>query len=303
MGEQHKAIFSKLGLSNDEIDAIEKVTLEKKDGKDVLPDAFKADDYVTKITGTYKTKFLNDNSFLSEIPVDRIPAAAKQALETGQYERFLTEMKDVAKEMGIPIDQIPAEDQRSIKKLARGTITKYFETKGGDKTITELQGKLSTALAEKTKAESDAEGKVTTATEREKKKVNAIVEKLVVSTEIGAIPKVKVKPTYIASGVLEKLKAKYNLEVNADAMEINLKQKDNDKLDVLKSDGSKLLLKDALQEILTADDLIDQSEAPKDKSKETVIVKVNGEKANPVASYIDDKMQKAIEAEKKNQLK
>lgn len=298
MAEQHDKILAALGVNVDTLKKLNELTPEQLK-------EFKLDEYVAPITTTFETKFLNDNSFLKKLSADKLPPEILKTIESNQYGRFMTEMKEVAeKELGLKIDGFTEDENKSLKKFFRKANQEYVATKAGDKTtLTDLQKQLATALQEKETVENSTQKKINDAISLEKGKYGSSIEKLVVKSYLTSLRdlgyELKANPEYIVDAVANKLKTSFSLNLNDD-FSIDLKQKDNPQLDVLDGGGKKKTFNDALIETLTSDKMITKLEEGKDaQGKPVVTVKVEGDgKSSVIPEYIAANINKNIEAEK-----
>jgi hypothetical protein len=250
MAEQHIAIFKEIGLPQDVIDKIEGVTPE------TLKD-FKPGDYTGIINTNFENRFLNDAGFLGKIPVDKIPETARKALEKGQYERFLNEMGDVAKELGIGIDDLTDDVKRSIKQFYRTTTQRYGEKKGATtETVTKLQNDLQIAMQQKAAAEEGANGKITEAVKATTTKYLSVLQKLAGQTVLASIEGLTAKPEYIIDGLMNKIGNKFSIAFDENTLGFVLMQKENPQLKALDAKGNEISFTDAAVDILTNDKMI-----------------------------------------------
>lgn len=296
MAEQHVQIFKAIGVPDDVITRIEAITPE------TLKD-FKVDEYTGSISTTFENKFLNDAGFLGKIPMDKIPEPVKKLLETGQYERFLNEMKAVAKELDIDITDIDETTQRQLKPFTRTVLQKYGTKKGAtNEQITKVQNELQTALQEKTKAEEKANGMVTEAVKTTSQKYQGVLQKMLAQQTISAIEDLITPAKYIVDAVNGQIAAQYAIVFDEATMEMKLMQKDNPALKALDKAGNEITYKDAAIAILVADNLIKKKEEKKEEEKKKIeTVTISGPEGVVIAG--NDKITKAIEAEKQNKTK
>lgn len=294
MPEQHIKIFEALGVPKETIDKIEALTPE------TLKD-FKADDYTGIISGTYEKKFLNDAGFLGKIDITKLPEESTKKVQTVQYERFLNEIKDVAKELDIDTTGIDDATQRQLKNFARTVIQKYGEKKGTHtEAITKLQADLQKAMQEKATIETGLPTKISEAVTAEKTKFGSLLQRTLARSVLSGIEGLTATPEYITDTVLAKVAAKYTPVLNEATLTIDLMQKDNPQLKALDKTGKELLFKDIATEILTADNMIAKKDE-KDKTKEKKTFIIGGGDENPTVVIAgSDKIQKAMEAEAKN---
>jgi hypothetical protein len=295
MPEQHVQLLTSLGVPKDVIDKIEAVTPETM--KD-----FKVDDYTGVIASTYENKFLNDATFLGKIPVEKIPESVKKLYETGQYERFLNEMKGVAKELDIDISDIDEGTQRKLKDFTRTVLNKYGTKKGvSNDALQKVQSDLQKALEAKSEAETKAGGLVTEAVKNTSLKYQKQIQKLATQTILSSIEGLTAKPEYIVDALMNKIQAKYSVGFNEDTLQFELMQKDNPALKALDAAGKQINFNDEVVAILETDKMIvkpktkEELEKEQKQNKERVVI----EGAEGVVMSGSDKIARAMEGEKK----
>lgn len=298
MPEQHVQLLTSLGVAKEVIDKIEAVTPE------TLKD-FKVDEYTGAIASTFENRFLNDAAFLGKIPVEKIPEPVKKLYETGQYERFLNEMKAVAKELEIDITDIDEATQRQLKPFARTVLNKYGTKKGATtEAMTKLQGELQKALEAKAEAETKSGGMVTEAVKAATQKYNVKMQKLAAQQVLGAIEGLTAKPEYIVDALLQKVQSKFTVVFNEDTMSFELMQKDNPALKAIDAKGAQIQFNDEVVAILETDKMIvkqkTKEELEAEKKKEVERIKIDGPEG--VVYAASDKIKKAMEEEKKNKV-
>lgn len=299
MAEQHKKILKALGLPAAQIDALE--TMNETDAANL-----KVEDYVSPVKAIFQTQFLNDDSFLESIPEEKTSKVVKKNIEKGQYARFMNEMKDVAKELGISYDDLSPEIQTSIKGFYKETVKKAGTKEGSAAALAELQGKLQIALAEKTTLETSTADKISKAVNDATASYSAKLERA--ATIAAMVGKTTVPAEYIVDTVIAKIKEVGTPVFNADTMSFAMKQKNNPELDVLKSDGTKTTFTETLDEILKKDNLFKVEKtaaqiaqeaaaaaAAAEEERKKVIIEVNGK--NPVPDYIQKNIDKGLKEE------
>jgi|GEM_PF-4695835 len=290
MAEQHKKILSALGLSKEQIDKLESMTADELK-------ELKVEDFTNPVKSNFQTQFLNDDAFLQSIPEEKTSKDVKKKIESSQYARFMNELKDVAKEMGIDFEDLSSEDQKSIKGFYRATQNKALGKAGNSAALVELQNKLSEALAAKTSVETGTDKKIADAVAAESKKYGAKLEKSAIHSVLSNMKGLTVKPEYIADMVLNKVKDKFTPQFNPDTMSFELKKKDNPVLDVLKADGSKQTFNETVLEILKADELWKEPAKEKEEGKKQT-VEIEGDKTKPVIpEYILKNMNAGLKEE------
>jgi hypothetical protein len=248
MAQQHVQILQALGMPDNQIQELENL----KDVKD-----FKPEKYADTLTTIQRNKLLNDESFLNSIPEEKLPELRK-AVESGQYQRFIKELEEVAASLGVKVDDLPEETRRSLKKLSLETNKRYLEKHGGDNkgAVTELQTKLQEALKNYDELSKGQQAKIDELLSKERGTISQKMETLVARSKVSAIKGLTVKPEYITQAATDKIKAIHDVVFNPDSMEFELKQKGKPQLDVLKANGSKLSFDEELTRVLTEDGLI-----------------------------------------------
>lgn len=291
MAEQHKKILSALGLSQAQIDILENMTPEQLK-------ELKIEDFTGPVKTSFQNQFLNDEGFLENIPEEKTSKKVKKSLESGQYARFMNEMKDAAKELNIDFSDLSAEDQKSLKGFFRETFKKGLTKAGNADALIELQGKLQQALSEKTTLETNTEKRVSDAVAAESKKYGAKLEKAGILSILSNIKGLVVKPEFVADQVLNMVKDKFTPKFNPDTMNFDLKKKDHPDLDVLKTDGSKQTFQETVMDILKTNELWKEPAKEKEQPKVDQ-VSVNGDhtKVNPIPDYIQKTMNAGLQEE------
>lgn len=287
MNDAIKKLLAALGLPQAQIDALAAIS----DAKDL-----KVEDFVTPIKTNFQTQFLNDDTFLESIPEEKTSKTVKKQIESSQYARFMNETQDVTREFAISLDDLTPEEKKSLKGTLRAAIKKAQASGADSKTITDLQDKLSQVMAEKTKAETEAEKRVNDAVSSTSKKYADKLEKANAIAILNG--QTTVPAEYVVDTALGKVKEKYTVSFNPETLTAELKQKANPQLDVLRQDGSRITLKDALVEQIKEDGIYKEIEKEETIAPKTEKIEVTGDATKAVvASYIEKKMQPALAQE------
>lgn len=293
MAQQHDTLLLELGLSAEEVKAINDIDPTK------IAD-FKADEYSTKVAGAFKTKLSNDPDFLNSIPEDKIPATILKKIESGQYARYQNELEEVAiKKLGLDANDLTAEDKKSIKGFVEKIATTYLTKKGNVQGLQDMQKQLADAQKQLEDNETAHNTKLTAELEKANGMNTAKIIRLQTAFELIGLDKIalSVPASYITEPVLAKLNNLYTVVLNADDT-LAIKQKANPALDVM--EGSKVLtFKDVLRKIVIADKLgVETTEDDGGGTrKRKVVVGAGGdggggggEENDLIPSYIKDKV-------------
>ncbi len=294
MAEQHDQILAAVGIPAEKITELNKLTPEQMK-------EFKLDDYIAPVNSAYETKLLNDGNFLNKIPVEKLPDSIKKSIETGQYGRFMNELKEVAtKELGLEMTEFPEDVQKSLKQFFRKANELYTTKKAPDsKTLIALQQQLQDALRGKETVEGSISTKIAEALAGEKTKHSTQLEKLLTMLQLSSLDgyKLKVKPEYIVDAMLGKLKGKYSLNFDPETQGFSVNQKDHPGLKALNG-SNEITFTDALLEQLQSDGLIDKIEGGgSNGEKPPVTVRVSNDGKTELPGYIADKMKTALKEE------
>jgi hypothetical protein len=282
MPEQHVKLMQGIGLSQEQIDAVEKLPADQ------LKD-WKADDLVTAAKGNFKNQFLNDPEFLNSIPEDKVPEATKKKIESGQYARFQNEILETAKKnLGLEdkdLADMTDEEKKSIKKMVTKVAEKYLGKKGTTQGLQEMQQTVQKLTADLEKKDSDWEGKLNGELEKVNGAASSRMIKALTKVELSSLDKIKlnVPPAYITDPLLAKLQSKYTI-VLSDNDELDIKQKDNKNLDVLEN-NKKVTFSQALRKLVLEDKVgaeITDDEGEEGKKKKVIINKDGGGGNEPI---------------------
>jgi len=310
MPEQHVQLMKGLGISDDEIKAIEALTPDQMKAwaeKPTDPESLKIFDpskYVGNVQTGIKTKLSNDPEFLKTIPEDKIDPAILKKYESGQYARFQNELVEVAtKKLGLEDKDLTADDRKSIKVLAEKIAVSYLSKNTKDGSLKEMQTQLQTALQSVETMKTEHTTNLTKALEETNGKHTAKLIKTLTKVELASIDGItlSVGASFISDPVLSALTAKYAVVLD-DNDNLVLKQKENPKLDVIDTAGKTVTFQQALKETVVANKLgvvkaADDKDKDKDKDKRNKIIIGGGDggggEIDLVPSYIADKISKA----------
>lgn len=276
------------GLTADQVKALVALPEDAKD--------FKVDDHVAPIRTAVETSVKNDPKFYETLDVANMPPAFVKKLETEQYGRAATEVRnnmmkatglketDFA-DLGDEFKKIPVFSAAFAKKLSEGKVT--------DK---ELQQKLIEATAEIEKLTGNlpqVEQKYKTQYEAQRADDLFLMG---VNTTLAALPGLKVAPHYVSDKLAANVKAKYAFEIVNGMPE--LRQKDKPTLKVLVN-NKELTLKEVLTEMATADNLIDEKKKKVEVSTGTKTDVEGDQKGGfKMSGHVNDKIAKRIASEK-----
>lgn len=287
---QFTTILKGLGLSDDEIERI--MNLSEEDLK-----AWKADPTIKAVRELMQNDLRNDSEFLNSIPEDKVPEATKKKIESGQYARFQNELQEVAtKRLGLEDKVLTDDDKKSIKKMVEKIATSYLAKNNGAEGLQKLQADLQKAQLDHEESETRWADKLKTKETELSTQFSGKAMKALTKAALATLDKVKlsVPPAYVTDTVLEKMKAKYNVILD-ETGELDIKQKDNDKLDVLDK-GKKITFGQALRSMVLEDGVgteIKEEDVKDDKKKKIIVGNEGGGSDDPIEipDYIKSKME------------
>jgi transcription termination factor NusB len=301
MPEQHVKLLTGLGLNTEQIDQLEKMTPEQLK-------EWKPDDLNTAVVTSVKNRLLNDNEFLNSIPEDKVPETTRKKIESGQYARFQNEIIEAAKkQLGLEdkdLADLTDDEKKSIKKTVTRISEKYLAKKGNVQGMQDMQKNVQELTTKLEAKDTEWQDKLTKQIEETNGKATAKMVKALTKVELASLDKIKlaVGAGFITEPVLAKLTEKYKIVLDAND-NLDLKQKENDKLDVLVN-GKKLSFSQALRDVVLQEKLGTEIKAEDDKgggSRKTVIINNEGNQGGDsveLPSYIKDKIEQNIKLEK-----
>lgn len=285
MAEQHVKLMQGLGVPQDQIDKVEKLT------PDELKD-WKPDEITNLVKGTMKSGFLNDQEFLNSIPDDKIPEGTRKKLEAGQYARFQNEIIDTAKkQLGLEdtdLSDLTEEDKKSIKKTVAKVAEKYLTKKGNVAGLAEMQQQLKKAVDDLTQKDTAWQEKLNTELEKVNGSNSARMIKNLTKAGLATLEGVEypVAVHFLVDPILNSLQSKYSIVLGPND-ELQIMQKANPALEVL-VDNKTLTFADALKAEVIAQKAGKLKEEKKDPPGPTRVT-VNDDEGG-VPSYIKDKI-------------
>lgn len=292
------AILMAFGMSKAEAEKVSNLT------EDELKE-WKPDEVSEKIRGNVKTALSNDQSFLDTIPEEKIPAAVKKNIEKNQYARFQNELIDVAtKELGLEDKDLTEDDRKSIKKLAGKMANLYLTKKGSVEGLQKMQTELAQARQDLTKKDEDWKTKLDTETGAIKNTYSQKIIRSLAQSALSSLDKVKlnVGASYLTDPVLNKLNSKYKVMLS-DNDELTVKQKENDKLDVVDKGGKILTFNDVLRQTVLEDKLgieVKEEEGGGSGGRSRIIVDEGGggeQGGIKIPGYIEESINSTLAAE------
>lgn len=304
MPEQHVKLFAGLGIPQEVIDQIEGVTPEQ--AKDWNADSVSAP-VRAALKKTLQPDFLNDAEFLKSIPEDKVPEEVRKKVEAGQYGRFMQEVGQVAKKLGLEdtdFSDMSEEEKKSLKTYVGKIAEKYLSKKGSVEGAKELQRQVSKLTDDLEAKDKTWQEKLDADLQKVNGSANAKVIKALTRAEMQGLKdelEIGVPVAYITEPVLAKLNAKYSV-VLTDGDELQLKQKADSNLDVMEN-GKPLTFAQALKNIVVEEKIgkvkdSKQQPGPGDKKK-VIIGGVEGEPgAFELPASIADKVKRNEDLEK-----
>lgn len=289
MAQKHiEAVVKATGLPDDQVKALNELP-------DDAPD-FKPDTYVAAIRTNVETQVKNDPKFYEGINKENLPKDFLKTLETEQYGRAASIVRsNMLKAVGLSEKDFSelGEEGKKIDIFTPAFVKKLGEGKVGSK---ELQDKLIEANNKIQELETGLPA-------IEKKHADAAEAKIAeyqitgsVMATLSAVQGLKAPAKYLTGNIVSQLKGKYALKVDGDT--VVLRQKDNPDLKILFDNGTKeLTLAGAIEQILTADDLVDKK---KTTTTTTTTTKVEtGAGGLKISGNVNDKIAKRLEEDKK----
>lgn len=272
------------GLPEDQIKALNELPEDAAD--------FKAETFTAPITTTVETRVKNDPKFYEGLNKANLPKEFLKTLETEQYGRAASIVRtNMLKAVGLTEKEFEdlGEEGKKIDVFTPAFVKKLSEGKVGDK---ELQAKLIEANQKIQDMEAAAPG----VEEKYKKDYEAKVADFTINTsvigQLASVQGLKAPAKFLATDITAQLKGKYAFEI-VDGV-VAIRQKDNPTLKVLIDNGTKeLTLAGAIDQILTAEDLIDKK---KTTTTTTTTTKVDAEagKGLKISKNVNDKIQKRL---------
>lgn len=284
MAQTHlEEVLKATGLPEDQVKALAELAADAAD--------FKTDAFVAPIRTNVETQVKNDPKFYEGLNKDNLPKEFLKTLESEQYGRSAAQVRaNMLKAVGMAEKDFAelGEDGKKIDVFTPAFVKKLSEGKVGDK---ELQAKLIEANTKIQEME-------TNIPEVEKKYKTEFDAKIAdyqfqsgVLTQLASLPGLKAPAKYIVTDLTTQLKSKYHIEL-VDG-NIELRQKDKPTLKVLIENGTKeLTLAGAIDQILTADDLIDKKKTTTTTTTTTIVD--TGKDGLKMHKGVSDKVQKRI---------
>lgn len=288
-----ETVLTSLGISAEDATAILAVPEADQATYDVKPIA-------EKVKANYQTQFKNDPSFFDDITLDKLPQDVKKKVESNQYGRAASIMRDkLIKGLGMTEADYAdlSDDQKEKLELFVPAIAdKYSKTKAGDK---QLQQDLIDARKKLEQFGPDYEQNIATKykSEAEQQITQAIFNANLVG-DLAGIEGLKISAGDLAPIAAAALAAKYGYVKSGD-FSIELRQKANPEMKVLKEGSSQeLTLKEALQMIAVEKNWVDKKADPQDPGTGGGKLNIKPEGGKLVmAPHLQDKINKKIASE------
>jgi hypothetical protein len=298
MPKHIEQLLTDAGLPAEDIQAIISLPEDKQGTFDSKP-------YAEKINSHFSTIHQNDPKFFDSITVEKLPPVVKKQLESGQYARATNIAKEkIAKALGFTEEEIKdltTDDYKALDFFVPAITEKWTKSKSGSK---ETQEQLIEARKQLEKFgpnyEKELDTKYKTQYENESnQKINTALFNAALIGELSSIQGLKIAASDIAKTAHDILLSKFGFERVGD-FGIELRQKDNPQMKVLKQNSSQALtLKDALHEIAVERNWVEAEEKKDGKIiKGKVEPGKNGQQTlNVIAPHLQDKISKKIAAE------
>jgi hypothetical protein len=298
MPKHIEQLLTNAGLAAEDVQVIMSLPDDKQETFDPKP-------YADKINSHFTTILQNDPKFFDSITVEKLPPAVKKQLESGQYARATNIAKEkIAKALGFSEEEIKdlaTDDYKALDFYVPAITEKWTKSKSGAK---ETQEQLIEARKQLEKFgpnyEKEIETKFKTQYETDSnQKINTALFNAAMIGELSSIQGLKIAASDIAKTAHDILLSKYGFERIGD-YGIELRQKDNPTMKVLKANSSQALtLKEALHEIAVERNWVEAEDKPGGKIiKGKVGPEKNGQQTMTViAPHLQDKISKKIAAE------
>lgn len=293
MGQQHIKLLQGIGVDQSIIDEVENLP-EDKVGE------WSPDKATGAIRSAVETVLLNDNSFLSKLTPEKIPAEVRKQIEAGQLTRFEREIMEVAKkDLGLEdkdfSDMTRGEKDSIVKTMVRHAANKHLAKKGNVEGLREMQGQLSDMTKQLEEKDTNWETKLNTELDKVNGAANTKVIKAVTRAALATMDGValNVPPSYITDPILAKLQNNYTIVLDGND-EPQLMDKKNPNLAAM-ANGKVITFAEALRKQVLEDKVGSEKKEEDDKGggKRTVIIGSGGKTVDVgeiVPDYIRDKV-------------
>lgn len=250
MAQNHlEQVLTATGLPADQVKALVDLPADAAD--------FKTDGYIAPIRTSVETAVKNDPKFYEGLNKDNLPKDFLKTLEAEQYGRSAAQVRsNMMKATGLSEKDFAdlGEEGKKIDVFTPAFVKKLSEGKVGDK---ELQAKL----IEANKKLEEIETSIPEIEKKFKGEFDGKIADFQFSTgviaQLAAVPGLTVQPKYLATDITAQLKSKFAFAV-VDG-QIELRQKSKPDLKAMNEKGTaEVTLKDAIQQIVEADGLIDK---------------------------------------------
>lgn len=293
MAQNHlEEVLKATGLPEDQVKALVELPADHPD--------FKTDGYVAPIRTNVETQVKNDPKFYEGLNKDNLPKEFVQKLEAEQYGRSASIVRtNMLKAVGLSDKDFAdlGEEGKKIDVFTPAFVKKLSEGKVGDK---ELQNKLIEANNKIAEMEAEAPKTAEKYKGEYEAKITDFQFSAGVLTQLASVQGLKAPAKYLAADLTNQLKAKYAFEI-VDG-QVELRQKDKPTLKVLTDNGTKeLTLAGAIDQILTAEDLVDKKKAT---TTTTTTTKVEtGAGGLKMSKNVNDKVNKRLAEDAKFETK
>ena len=294
MSKHIEALLTAAGLPAEDVQKIVALPEAEQATFDTKP-------LVEKINSHYSTIHQNDPAFFNSVTIEKLPPQIKKQIESEQFGRASSIVRDkFIKGLGMTeaeFEDLPEDQRKQIEKLIPVAIERWTKTKSGSK---ETQEQLIEARKQLEKYGPNYEKEVETKYEaKANERVNSVLFNAAVIGELSSIQGLKISASDIAKTANDILSSKYAFERVGD-YGIELRQKDNPQMKVLKGSSSQqLTLKEALSEIAIERGWVEPEKADDKIFRGKVEPGKNGQqKLTVIPAHIQDRIAKKIASEK-----
>jgi len=281
MAQNHLAeVLKASGLPEDQVKALTDLPDDAKD--------FKTDTYIAPIRTNVETQVKNDPKFYEGLNKENLPKEFLKTLESEQYGRSAAQVRsNMMKALGLKEEDFKdlGEEGKKIEIFGPAFAKKISEGKVTDK---ELQAKF----MEANKKIEDLEANVPKLEEKYKGEYDAKISDFQfansVFTQLAAVPGLTAPAKFLATDITAQLKGKFAFAIVEN--QIELRQKDKPTLKAMNEKGTaELTLKDAIQQIVEAEGLVDKKKI--DIKKDNLKIDTGAEGLK-ISKHVSDKAEK-----------
>lgn len=281
MAQTHLAdVLKASGLPEDQVKALTDLPEDTKD--------FKTDTYIAPIRSNVETQVKNDPKFYEGLNKENLPKEFLKTLESEQYGRSAAQVRaNMLKAVGLSDKDFAdlGDDGKKIDVFTPAFVKKLSEGKVGDK---ELQAKL----IEANKKLEEIETSIPEIEKKYKGEYDGKITDFQVSNGIfsllAAVPGLSAPAKNLAPDITAQLRAKFAFAIVDNTIE--LRQKSKPDLKAMNEKGTaEVTLKDAIQQIVEADGLVDKKKI----TTTTTTTKIDtGPEGLNIGKHVSDKANK-----------